>query len=99
MPATVEQKDPTTGSERKRQAQFAVMLHDVSKSFPISLAAAAWLKYRGAVPRRTVLHDISLSVRYGELFGLLGPNGAGKTTLLKMLATLCIPDRGQIFIA
>jgi ABC-2 type transport system ATP-binding protein len=79
--------------------QAAVLLQDVVKSFPISLTAASWIRYRGAVPRRTVLHDISLTVRPGELFGLLGPNGAGKTTLLKMLATLCIADRGQILIS
>ena len=32
----------------------------------------------------------------GELFGLLGPNGAGKTTLVRCIATLLIPDAGQI---
>jgi ABC-2 type transport system ATP-binding protein len=78
--------------------RLAVRLRGVSKSFPTSLSIASWIRYRGAVPRRTVLHDISLAVRPGELFGLLGPNGAGKTTLLKMLATLCIADRGEIMI-
>jgi lipopolysaccharide export system ATP-binding protein len=29
--------------------------------------------------KRSVLHDISLTVGRGEVFGLLGPNGAGKT--------------------
>lgn len=76
-----------------------IALEHVDKSFPKSLTAASWLRYRGAVPRRQVLFDITLSVRKGELFGLLGANGAGKTTLLKMLATLCIPDRGNITIA
>jgi ABC-2 type transport system ATP-binding protein len=77
----------------------AVLVEDVTKSFPVSLAIADWIRYRGAVPRRTVLHNISFRVRAGELFGLLGPNGAGKTTLLKMLATLCTPDQGRIFIS
>jgi ABC-2 type transport system ATP-binding protein len=56
------------------------------------------IKHFGRIPRREVLHGISLSVRRGELFGLLGANGAGKTTLLKMLATLSIPDSGTIRI-
>ena len=78
---------------------LAISVTGVFKSFPVSLTAASWIRYRGAVPRRTVLQDIHLEVRSGELFGLLGPNGAGKTTLLKMLATLCIPDKGRILIS
>ncbi|MDZ7262144.1 MAG: ABC transporter ATP-binding protein, partial [candidate division KSB1 bacterium] len=34
----------------------------------------------------------------GELFGLLGPNGAGKTTLTRCIASLLIPDAGEIKI-
>jgi ABC-2 type transport system ATP-binding protein len=79
--------------------KLAVVVRDVAKSFPVSLNLTDWIRYRGSVPRRTVLHDISLSVHTGELYGLLGANGAGKTTLLKMLATLCIADRGQILIS
>ena len=76
----------------------AIVVDGVWKSFPRSFGLAPWLVNLGKVPRRTVLHDISLSVARGELFGLLGPNGAGKTTLLKLLATLSIPDRGRIAI-
>ena len=40
------------------------------------------------------LHDISLSVAKGELFGIIGPDGAGKTTLFRILATLLLADSG-----
>jgi ABC-2 type transport system ATP-binding protein len=38
--------------------------------------------------------NLSLEIKWGELFGLLGPNGAGKTTLLNVLATLLSPTEG-----
>jgi len=42
---------------------------------------------------------LSFCVEPGEIYGLLGPNGAGKTTTLRMLATLVVPDAGQIQLA
>lgn len=42
--------------------------------------------------------DVSLQVAAGTTLGLIGPNGAGKTSLLRMLATLSIPDAGDVLI-
>ena len=42
------------------------------------------------------LHDVSLSVKEGELTTLLGANGAGKTTLLKTISGLLRPATGEI---
>lgn len=47
-----------------------------------------------AFGRQTVLRDIDLSVREGEIFGILGPDGAGKTTLMQILAGILDPTRG-----
>ena len=43
-----------------------------------------------------VLHGISLSVGYGEIFGLLGPSGSGKTTLVKLIAGIDEATNGRI---
>jgi lipopolysaccharide export system ATP-binding protein len=48
--------------------------------------------YRG----RTVVHEVSLELRHGEVVGLLGPNGAGKTTTFYMIVGLIAPDSGQV---
>ncbi|OIV38128.1 ABC transporter [Mangrovactinospora gilvigrisea] len=45
---------------------------------------------------RTVLHDLSLSVRPGEIAGLIGHNGAGKSTLVGLVTGLLRPDGGRI---
>lgn len=46
----------------------------------------------------TAAHNITFSVRTGEVFGLLGPNGAGKSTTFKMLCGLLKPTSGKAFI-
>jgi ABC-2 type transport system ATP-binding protein len=43
----------------------------------------------------TAVHNVNLSVRYGEVYGLLGANGAGKTTTIKMLCGLLDPTTGR----
>ena len=45
--------------------------------------------------RTVALHDLSLRVEPGEVFGFLGPNGAGKTTTVKILLGLVRPTSGQ----
>jgi ABC-2 type transport system ATP-binding protein len=47
---------------------------------------------------KTALHDLSLQVQEGEIFGYLGPNGAGKTTTLKLLMGLMYPTSGSAAI-
>jgi lipopolysaccharide export system ATP-binding protein len=48
--------------------------------------------------KRTVVHDVSLSLQSGEVVGLLGPNGAGKTTTFYMIVGLVAADGGDIYI-
>ena len=47
---------------------------------------------------RTVVQDISLEIKSGEVVGLLGPNGAGKTTCFYMIVGLVAADGGEIRI-
>ncbi len=48
--------------------------------------------------RRTVVSEVDISVRQGEIVGLLGPNGAGKTTTFYMMVGLIPPNAGQVFL-
>lgn len=47
---------------------------------------------------RTVVSDVSMTIRRGECVGLLGPNGAGKTTCFYMIVGLQSCDEGKIHL-
>ena len=59
---------------------YSVAIKNISKRF-------------GTTP---VLHDISCTIKEGELFFLLGPSGCGKTTLLRIIAGFETPDTGTL---
>ncbi len=44
------------------------------------------------------VNNVSLEVQEGEIFGVLGPNGSGKSTLIRLMATLLLPDGGNLNI-
>lgn len=70
-------------------------------SKPVQNAQPSLLRPEHLVKRygkRTVVNDVSFSVRQGEIVGLLGPNGAGKTTSFYMTTGLIQADGGRIFI-
>lgn len=51
-------------------------------------------QYKGSF--QPAIHDLSLQIPAGSVYGLLGPNGAGKSTLVMMLCGLMKPDAGSI---
>ncbi|HET7648211.1 MAG TPA: ABC transporter ATP-binding protein [Gaiellaceae bacterium] len=46
----------------------------------------------------TIVADVGLEVREGELLGVIGPNGAGKTTLFNLVSGLLAPTSGRIVL-
>jgi len=54
--------------------------------------------YRMGQVDTTVLREVSLDIRAGELALLMGPSGSGKTTLLNMIAAIDRPTSGQLLV-
>jgi ABC-2 type transport system ATP-binding protein len=51
-----------------------------------------------AVKGKTLVSNVNLHIKKGEIYGFLGQNGAGKTTIMKMLTGLLIPSKGEILL-
>src|ERR1700760_3230415 len=60
-------------------SDIAIDVHGLTKSFD----------------GRDVVHDLSMQVKRGTIYGFLGPNGSGKTTTIRMLCGLLTPDSGE----
>jgi lipopolysaccharide export system ATP-binding protein len=48
--------------------------------------------------KKSVIKNISLEIKQGQVVGLLGPNGAGKTTCFYIIVGLVAVDSGNIFL-
>ncbi len=53
-------------------------------------------EHKGSVQK--ALHNISLEIEKGDIFGLIGTSGAGKSTLLRMINALEVPSSGSVYV-
>ncbi|MFG2331053.1 ribosomal protection-like ABC-F family protein [Streptomyces sp. NPDC048604] len=68
---------------------------------PVTVPAVAQLSVKSVTKSygtRTVLDQVSFTVRPGEKAAVIGENGSGKSTLLRLLATAETPDAGEVTV-
>jgi ABC-2 type transport system ATP-binding protein len=66
-------------------AEPAISICNLTKLYPIPFKRA----------RVTAVHNLSLTVEPGQVYGLLGPNGSGKSTTMKIVLGLVPPTSGK----
>lgn len=54
--------------------------------------------YRNGREQLAAVHDVSLTVRRGELLAIVGPSGSGKTTLTHIIGGLIRPNQGSVVV-
>jgi len=81
---------------------YAIVCDQVKKYFWEEKEAdptVSWLKRMRPGKKLTkAVDDVSFVVKRGEIFGLLGSNGSGKSTLIRLIATLLLPDSGNVSV-
>jgi lipopolysaccharide export system ATP-binding protein len=65
---------------------------------PVSNPCLAGYHLEKSYGTKTIVSDVSLHVKRGEIVGLLGPNGAGKTTCFYIMSGLIYPSAGRIVL-
>lgn len=80
-----------------RCLSLAIMICITVMNAPIHLNAIE-KSFSHAFGKRKVLHQLSLSVQQGEVFGFVGPNGAGKSTLINTIMGFISADAGEVLI-
>lgn len=80
----------TATSANAESAAPAIIVRGVVKTYKAKRSR------RQPAPARTALAGVGFELHAGGMLALLGPNGAGKSTLLRILATLDLPDEGEV---
>jgi ATP-binding cassette subfamily B protein len=65
----------------------------------VSLASLESVAVQETIPEKTILQDISFTVKPGQLVALVGPSGAGKTTITQLIARFYDPQGGSVCLS
>jgi ABC-2 type transport system ATP-binding protein len=89
-----------TKTDDKSSSSVAIQCEDICKSFYEEIKGSrSWRNlFLGQKREVKAVDHVSFQIYRNEVFGLLGPNGSGKSTLIRLLSTLLVPDRGQLFV-
>ena len=74
----------------------APLVEEVEGKAPVSFSGGSCEHVTFSYGEETILSDLSLDVRKGEILGIIGPSGSGKSTLLRLLMRFWDVNRGSV---
>lgn len=74
----------------------APLVEEVEGKAPVSFSGGSCEHVTFSYDEETILSDLSLDVRKGEILGIIGPSGSGKSTLLRLLMRFWDVNRGSV---
>jgi lipopolysaccharide export system ATP-binding protein len=103
---TSRKRSPASGKSgksvmKKESPSLGQDVEERNGGFSNTFEGSAILRTEDLIKRykkRTVVDNVTIDVRQGEIVGLLGPNGAGKTTTFYMVVGMVRPNAGQVFM-
>ena len=100
LDATEERADTKPRSELRKPVRGEVIYENVSFRYATTREASGEEEENGAgeEAQRSILHNLSLHARPGEMIALVGPTGAGKSTIVNLLPAFYEPRAGRILI-
>ncbi|WP_294537195.1 amino acid ABC transporter ATP-binding/permease protein [uncultured Pseudoflavonifractor sp.] len=74
----------------------APLVEEVSGKAPVSFSGGSCEHVTFSYGEETILSDLSLDIRKGEILGIIGPSGSGKSTLLRLFMRFWDVNRGAV---
>ena len=74
----------------------APLVEEVSGKVPVSFSGGSCEHVTFSYGEETILSDLSLDIRKGEILGIIGPSGSGKSTLLRLFMRFWDVNRGAV---
>ncbi len=91
-------RETAAALERLRR-RLRTRVHPVeSQETPETIMSLEKVGYTYPQARQPALEGVSLELRQGEVLAIVGPNGSGKSTLLSIMAGLCRPQQGRVWL-
>ncbi len=84
------------GTDMTDSPEYLLHLEGVYKRYPVRPEGLSGF---GKAREKTVLHDVGLRVRKGEMISVIGPSGCGKSTLLRLILGSEQPSAGTVRVA
>ena len=89
-------QEETAKKKNSILGKLSSLKKEPEKEIPEIRIKDVWFRYERDLP--DVVKGLSLDIKKGEIFAVVGGNGTGKSTAMSLIARICFPYRGKIYL-